>query len=199
MNAAELQPPPSTLMPYIESLFPAFQHYCTAISVADHALSLQACGYLAWLCETVRPSAITDLGSGFSSFVVRQYAARADHPVTVHSVDGDSIWLSRSSAFAAHYGLSTDGFMSGDEWRKYRTKYDVILNDYAGGDIRDEFAGLAADRLSTLGVIVFDDAHHYGHRDNMAGVCRMRGLALLDLFTQTVDGMGRHAMVGVRP
>jgi len=89
--------------------------------------------------------------------------------------------------------------MLGGEWLADHTAYDIVLNDYANGATRERFAEHAANRLADDGAIVFDDAHHAGHHNNMALVCCAHGLTLLDLFHQTIDGIGRFAMIGARP
>lgn len=199
MSLVALQPATETVVAYAQQLFDHHGHYCQNISVADHAVSIQTAGYLLWLCKTTQPKIVADLGSGFSSYVLRRYALEADHEVTVHSVDHNELWMAKSEWFVTHHQLPTDGFMSGAAWSALGARYDLIFNDYSGGETRDEFAFRAVKRLTPSGVVVFDDAHHYGHRSHMAEACRRGGLVLLDLFHQTIDVMGRHAMIGARP
>lgn len=199
MTLADLQPPFEAIIPTAHRIQSWYRHYCTNISTPDHAMSVQTAAYLLWLCEQRQPHSVADLGSGFSSFVLRLYAAEANRPVVVHSVDHNELWMSKSASFAKHHKMSEDGFLLGDQWLELGTRYDVVVNDYAGGETRDEFALYAIDRLTDTGVVIFDDAHHYGHRSNMATACHERGLVLLDLFHQTIDVMGRYAMIGARP
>lgn len=194
-----LQPDRSSILPYFERLVPAYRQYCTTVSRRSMALSIETCSYLWWLCDVKAASAVADLGSGFSSYVLRRYATESGRTVLVHSVDSDPEWLSRSAQFSVDQGQGGDGFLTGDEWLALDATYDVILNDYDKGDVREAFAGHGADRLNPGGVIVFDDAQNQSHLRNMAETCLERDMDLFALVDQTMDEVGRFAMAGARP
>lgn len=193
-----LQPPRADILPYFEKLVPEYRTYCTTTSRRAMALSIETCAYVWWLCEFKQARVVADLGSGFSSYMLRRYAAEADHEVVVHSVDSDPWWLQKSATFSEVHGMSTDGFVTGDEWLRYRASYDVVLNDYDKGRVREAFAEHGVDRLGPAGVIVFDDAQNREHHHHMANLCREKGFTLLDVYHQTVDEIGRFASAGAR-
>lgn len=189
------QPPRVDILPYFERLVPAYRRYCETVSKRSMAMSIESCAYLWWLCDLKGARNVCDLGSGFTSYTLRQYAEAADHDVTVTSVDSDEEWLARSAEFCGN----PDGFVVGLDWARHQIgPYDVIVNDYSGGVARDQFATLAASRVAYRGAVMFDDAHHAGHHDHMAEVCIGYDLTFLDIYHQTVDEVGRFAALGAR-
>jgi len=192
-----LQPHRADILPYFERLKPEYQQYCETVSRRAMALSIEACSYLWWVCVTLRARNVADLGSGFSSYVLSRYAAEADYPVRVDSVDSDPEWLENTRRFCTGHG-GTGSFMLGPDWERTDHRYDVIINDYDRGAVREQFAAIAANRLTPAGVVMFDDAQNSSHHHDAAVVCGMAGLTLLDLYHQTVDEIGRFALIGAR-
>ena len=193
------QPPRSEILPYFHRLTDTYRDYCLNVSRRGMALAIETCAYAWWLCDIKQARAVCDLGSGFSSHVLRLYADVADYDVVVHSVDSSPEWLEKSRAFCTEQGQSDEGFHTGIEWCKLDQRYDVVINDYDSGAIRDRYAEHGIKRLNAAGAMVFDDAHHPDHHDFMGAVCQKHGLALLDLYHQTRDDVHRFARVGVRP
>lgn len=188
------QPPRSDILPYFNRLTDAYRDYCFNVSRRGMALSIETCAYVWWLCDMKQARSVCDLGSGFSSYVLRRYADEADYDVTVHSVDSDAEWLAKTREWCG----TDDGFYMGHEWMTIDARYDVVVNDYDSGNTRDQFAQHGIIRLNAAGAIVFDDAHHPDHHDFMGVICQRNRLALLDLYHQTRDEVHRFAMVGVR-
>jgi predicted O-methyltransferase YrrM len=163
------------------------------------ALSLETAGFLWWVCEERKARTVCDLGSGFSSFVLRLYADSRPG-VVVHSVDDDVYWLNRTTWYCrTQFDREVDGFLTIDEWEADATGYDVILHDLAGGAARNHWAAKAVERLNPGGVVILDDAHNYSHHRAYSAVCRDYGLTMLDVFSQTIDQIGRFAACGVKP
>jgi predicted O-methyltransferase YrrM len=106
--------------------------------------------------------------------------------------------LDKTAGWLKANDLPTDGLIGPDEWQAGLGSFDVILHDYAGGTDRENFMPAAAARLAPDGFLIFDDAHHLPHRIFMAATARDHGLALFDLFEQTLDLGMRHAVVAHR-
>jgi predicted O-methyltransferase YrrM len=194
-EAMTLQPSRDDIRPYFERLVPAYREYCLTVSKRSMALSIETCAYLWWLCVHLDAKAVADLGSGFSSYVLRLYASESGHTVRVASVDDNDEWLDKSERFIADHGLTPKG-LYGPEWRDHPAQYDVICHDYAAGDIRNEWMTVAVEHRAPSGVVVFDDAQNHNHHFNMAAAARHAGLRLYDVYEQTVDEVGRYgAMV----
>jgi hypothetical protein len=69
--------------------------YLTRVGHPNHAASLELIATLWLLAEDSGARRIIDLGSGFTSFILRTYAA--EHPgVEVWSVDDSAEWLERT-------------------------------------------------------------------------------------------------------
>src|SRR3954454_24674549 len=75
------------------------QEYIQSVSTAGMAVSLETAVYLLHLCRATSDTSVLDLGSGFSSYVLRRYAAEAGHAVQVPSVDDDAHWPERPAEF----------------------------------------------------------------------------------------------------
>jgi predicted O-methyltransferase YrrM len=179
-------------------LEPAYRTYVTDVSTPGMASSLETSSYLLHLCHVLHPRAVIDLGSGFSSYVFRLYAAQADG-TSVTSVDDSAEWLEKTATFLRNSGLPDDGLV---EWTTFQNpaydSYELVFHDLAGGDLRESAMGLAISRVAPGGVIVFDDAHHDGHREQMREEARRADIRLFSLRALTVDSINRWAMLGVR-
>ena len=69
-----------------------YRRYTTTVSPPNHALSLATAAYMLHLCRAISARRVLDLGSGFSSWVLRHHAETASNPVDVVSVDTDEDW-----------------------------------------------------------------------------------------------------------
>ena len=70
-----------------ETLYEKFMKNTTStVSSKGMALSLETAALVLLLCEIKQPKTIVDLGSGFSSYVLRKWAQGAKHDVVVWSV-----------------------------------------------------------------------------------------------------------------
>ena len=190
-----LQPSRLDIGPYHDRLWPAYKEYCTTVSPRGMAISIETAAYLWWLCDHEEATRVVDLGSGFTSYVLREYAAHAGRDVIVMSVDDNESWLDKTGMFLHSVGHSADGLYLADEWRNTTGRFDVIIHDFSSGAIREEWMTVAADRLEDGGVIIFDDAQHPEHYRHMCEVARSHSLYLLDVYEQTVDEIRRFAAV----
>jgi predicted O-methyltransferase YrrM len=186
---------PAPWRPAESDLLPAYTEYVNGVSVADHAASLETCAFLAHLCAANRPKRLLDTGSGFSSYVLRRYAAEAGAAVV--SVDDSAEWLPRTKEFLERSGLDTTDVLS---WEEFRARdwepFDLIFHDLAGGALREEAMPLVTSLLAPDGVIVYDDAHHSSHRAAMYR--NASDLETYSLKRWTRDRFGRWAILAVR-
>lgn len=194
------QPSRDLIEPLYEAAFPKYKEYCLTVSSRGMAISLETICYVRWLCEATAAKRVADLGSGFSSYILRQYQAdplsRPD--VEVVSVDDSEEWLGRTERWLKVNCLPADGLIGPDEWVASGDPFDVILYDYSGGEMREAFMEAAVKRLAPDGFLIFDDAQHLTHHLFMAHTARSYGLALFDIVEQTYDQVGRHAVLAHR-
>jgi predicted O-methyltransferase YrrM len=182
------------------ALFTAYEEYVTEVSTPGMAASLETSAYLDWLCRALRAESILDLGSGFSSYVVRRYAAETPCAVTVTSVDDDPEWLLKTEAFLRRHSVPVDGMT---EWSAHVTTpsgpHDVVFHDLASGLVREDAMQFAVSQVRRGGAIIFDDAQHDGHRHRMYAEASSAGVKLYSLRSLTLDTIKRWALLGICP
>lgn len=198
MGRAELVPSRSQLALVGAELLEQFNEYIGEVSEAEHAMSLQTASYLLFLCRALDAHRVLDLGSGFSSYVLRHYAETATHPVVTCSVDTDPVWAQRTVTFCNAHGVAAYV----ESWADFIDidvePFDVVFHDLAGGMLRNEAMPFACSLVAPTGVIVFDDSHHDGHRAAAQSICAADALEWFSLHRQTSDRFSRFASMGVR-
>lgn len=157
---------------------------------------------LAW-CRARRPGRIADLGSGFSSWVVRRWAQEAAGDVEVDSVDDDPVWLRRSEAFVRERGGPEGRFLS---WRSFCREaaegaepYDLVVWDFGDVGTRARETPQAADRVAPGGTLLLDDVHKHRLWRAARRMRRRRGPEGYSLRAHTLDGYGRYAWLALFP
>lgn len=151
------------------------------------------------LCDDLKPTAIVDLGSGWSSFALRVMAPQA----TIWSVDTSRDWLDKTIEFcASHGGLDKTGHfvMLEEEFDKVVStltgSVDVVLHDMGGRQLRVEKLPMALDLVKLGGVIVLDDMHKEDLRRKVEEIIALRSefiIARTEVEETTKDSLGRYA------
>lgn len=175
-----------------EVLATAHHEYVTSVSSPGMALSLET-SCLVWaLCEQRKPKAIVDLGSGFSSYVIRKWA-RSANAATV-SVDDDPSWLPRSKAFCAKHGLSTVDFQAWDEFSTHRMgQFDIVIYDLGRMPLRHANIARGLSFMAAGGIAVVDDMHKHNYHKEVVHVIAGLGMRGTDMKALTTDSHeGRH-------
>jgi predicted O-methyltransferase YrrM len=178
-------------------LMPDRNEYITTVSSDIMTVSLETAALLRVLCETRAPRRIVDLGSGFSSFVVRQYAAEASPAPEVWSVDDSPDWLGRTCEYLAAHGLPRDRVST---WPAFADapagSFDLVLHDLGAPRTRMTALPIAL-RLAAPegGIVVIDDMHKAVYRPYARRVVRESGLRYFSARRLTRDHFGRYAAV----
>jgi len=182
----------SARLDIVNEIAPVYSDYVANVSVFDMAMSLETAVFLLHLCRTVKPVAVADYGSGFSSWVLRHHAATTG--CVVHSFDDDPEWLAKTVRFCARYCQDTAGF---NVWRPGVTlpTVDVVFHDIAGGELRNRLMGPVM--MSATRFAVVDDCQAEPHRDRFYQLADAYGFAGYALL-QTHDHIQRFAMLGAR-
>jgi predicted O-methyltransferase YrrM len=180
-------------------LLPFYQEYVANVSLSGITLSLELATFLGVLCEIIKPQAILDLGSGFSSFVLRRFAAQSGQGTAVWSIDDHGGWLEKTREFldannmpVEHMG-TWEAFSQGNE-----QSFDLIFHDLGSMVVR----GQSLEKVLAMGrrgsVAVLDDIHDHKYRAHVAKVVGKGGYEQFSLKWCTVDGIGRYsALVGM--
>jgi predicted O-methyltransferase YrrM len=177
-------------------LAPAYIEYIFTVSSGLHAASLQLSSLLLVLCRAARPSSVADLGSGFSSYVLRTYTHKAAHPVRVTSVDDSPSWLAKTREFLEQQGRSGEGLLRWDEVKRRGTSdFDLILYDLGTMRTRARELTTVLDGAKPGALIVLDDLHYRAYRELVEKVVSEQHLLAYDLEDLTRDEYGRFAWV----
>lgn len=195
-----MKPPPRIVLePYRQALIPDYVDYCKTVSPRSMTIAIETATYVWFLARQLAAVNVIDLGSGFTSYLLRCYARNTATPVTVTSVDDSGEWLGKTRGFIESKGLTADGTVTWADWLDTDDRYDLAVYDFASGDLRNEGMWVIAERLALGGVVVFDDAQHDGHRAEMHAVAAKHHFELVDVHDVTVDMIGRYALAAVAP
>jgi predicted O-methyltransferase YrrM len=167
----------------------AYSEYVATVSPDPIAISLPLAVFLGVLCDGARPSAILDLGSGFSSYVFRAYARAhgAGPEPLVLSVDQSRLWLDQTGAFLERHQLDRgrlstwDELVSDDGARVDGAPFDLILQDIATLGDRLRMLDLVIGACRVGGMIVIDDMHVPSYRRALVRELDRRGLTHFSL------------------
>jgi predicted O-methyltransferase YrrM len=170
------------------------EHYCTHVGHPVHAASLELAALLDVICRTRAPKKIVDLGSGFTSYILRQYAAEADHEVEVWSVDDAPEWLGKSVDYVASKGLDTTNLVTWPDFQAAGPSgFDLVVHDMGFMETRYqtlmEVVGLAAKG----GLVILDDMHKTDFREKALADLDAEGIYAHSIKPITRDGLTRYA------
>ena len=176
-------------------LLPHHTRYVEEVSNATHAASIELAVFLDVFCSVGRPAAVADLGSGFSSFVLRSYATRSDGDVSVWSVDDHPGWLEKTRNYLSEKGVGAEQVFVWNDFLPHvgAGNLDLVLHDMG----RMEFRAETLERVLTLtragGHVILDDVHKGPYRKHVHKVLEEKGLEWLSLKKLTCDGWARYA------
>ena len=168
--------------------------YTTSVSKPGMAVSLQTSVLLQLLCERLSVRRVLDLGSGFSSWVLRTWARTRDG-VEITSVDDNPEWLEKTREFLRKQGLSDERLLL---WQDFRPvgDYDLIFHDLGRMPMRMQSLGRVLELgESGGGVVVLDDVHKRKYADVVAGELAKYECAYVDLSPFTYDHLGRFSSI----
>jgi predicted O-methyltransferase YrrM len=179
-----------------ESLRNAYEKYISQVSERDMAISMETAVLTTVLCNVFKPRNALDLGSGFSSYVLRKYKAEHDEEMHVFSVDSDEKWLDKSRQFCLDNDLDGENFVDWETLQDEGGVFDLVLFDIDHPPARRTyFLPTIRRHTSKSSIMIIDDFHFPKYR-----------LYLLDALTEfdhefingrkyTFDEFGRYSVV----
>lgn len=170
-----------------------YQRYVTGVSHPAHAISLQLAFYLWDLVDSTRPSRVADLGSGFSSYVLRLYAKNHAPEMEVWSVDDDAGWLEKTRVFLDSEDVSTDNLVLWEDFGEH--SFDCVLHDLGTMDTREATLSSAIGLVRPGGALVLDDLQMPSYRQFVEQSLERRGIAYESARDQTYDLIGRYSWI----
>jgi predicted O-methyltransferase YrrM len=176
--------------------------YCKDISSEKMAADLGFATFLQLWCLAATPKKVVDLGSGFTSYVLRRYAkaaAAAGHPCEVWSVDDDAAWLGRTRDYLAEMKQDGAHLMVWHEFIKVAPHdFDLVVHDAGSMQFRADNLGNALDLARSGGLVLLDDVHRFEYRAHALDLLAQRGYKFLSVRALR-DGYGRYPYAVFKP
>lgn len=170
------------------------QHYITEVSAINWAVSLETACVLYYLCQQMQPAVVVDVGSGFSSYVLRTFRADERPHMTVYSVDDNADWLQTTRRYLSEHGLADDHVIAWEEFRELDDlKADLIFYDFATPKVRIPEMPQLLRYTHSNSVLVLDDLHKTNMSTATRELIAQYGLKYHDLREITRDKIGRFA------
>ncbi len=142
----------------------AYAEYVPAVSKAVYACSLPIAHYLWNLCEERKPRRLLDIGSGFSSYVLRAWAEAngAEH----WCIDSDAEWLDKTRLFLTAHDLDWHHATTWDRAADWALDpFDLVFFDVNAIASRSWYLRKALDMVADGGVLIADDAMEPHYHD----------------------------------
>ncbi|MBS1681417.1 MAG: methyltransferase domain-containing protein [Bacteroidetes bacterium] len=182
----------------IEFLRSYHSQYINEVSSSNMAASLELSGYLLSICQTNQYSHMLDMGSGFSSFILRYYAKENPH-VKVVSVDDNVAWLDKTKTFLEQHQLDTKNIYHLDDFLNSEEKdFDLVLHDLNFVEVRINYVEQLIQKTKQGGVLIMDDVHKPDYLFALLSKLRKENVKLFDIKTITEDSFGRFALALVK-
>jgi predicted O-methyltransferase YrrM len=176
-----------------------YDRYVTEVSNWEWAVSWPTARALDALCEALRPRRVLDLGSGFSTYVVCNWARRAGVETEIVSADTSDEWLDKTRVFLDGEGLSARLIASRDLASLPSAGFDLAFDDIGRIEARASVMPTIIRTMKPGGVVVLDDMNVRGYRGEVRSHLTKAGWPLYSLRPATVDAKGRFAMLTAAP
>jgi hypothetical protein len=185
---------------------------------AETAISLVAAETLWNLLEQRQPSTVLEMGSGFSTTVIRTWQ-NGGAPVTspffgvrplritssppiVYTTDTSWRWLGATLAELELEGLDTSHMLHHDIFARlpdehHHARFDLIFLDLADSDTRVQWLPRVMDWLAPQGLLVLDDWQMPHYQTRAQPVLREAGFVVTPL-PETRDAFGRYLALAER-
>jgi len=188
--------------PERDALAAEHARYCKEISSEKMAADLGFSSFLQLWCIANKPKRVVDLGSGFTSYVLRRYAkaaAAAGNPCEVWSVDDDAAWLGRTVDYLKEKGQDGARLMVWGEFMKVAPRdFDLVVHDAGSMQFRADNLGPALDLARSGGLVLLDDVHRFEYRATALELLATRGYRFLSVRALR-DGYGRYPYAVFKP
>lgn len=178
-----------------------YYDYCNRYSEKIQVISLEQASFLLNACRTIQPKRIADLGSGFSSYVVRKYLMENKN-CQVISVDDHEMWLSKTSVFLTERNMPVNNLVLASDFYSMSEQgsFDLIFYDLGIMQVRKEYfqPTLALLSKSSGAMMLIDDVHKDDYRSVVYNYLKSKGIEFLNLKKITLDEFGRYAYAVLR-
>ena len=181
------------------SMRSAYDQYIKDISNKNMAVSWETSCYMQGIARARHATKILDLGSGFSSYVFREYAKKFNHNAVIHSVDDNEFWLEKTKSFLAGFDMPIDNLIALPNFQKEnKLKFDLIFHDLGNMTTRAQLLPLVLKVIEPNGLLILDDMHKKKYRVEANREIKKAGLSIFSLRKYTLDEIGRFAAIALK-
>jgi len=169
-------------------------HYIANVGHPVHAASIELAVFMDVICNGLNPTRVADLGSGFTSFVVRSFAKGSTSGVDVSSVDDHPEWLQKTKDYLTGKDVSAQNVLLWDEFSgSDPAPFDLVLHDMGMMDFRAQTLERVLQLTRPGGVVILDDMHKPEYRTFALQTLEQKGLEHYSLRALTHDNLTRYA------
>jgi predicted O-methyltransferase YrrM len=184
--------------PFRKTLEDAHRHYVQNVSSPEMAVSWESCRLLCSLANVLRPQRILDLGSGFSSYLLRSWAQALQNAAHVVSVDDNAFWLEKTREFLKSKNLDTGELHTWESFSLLKQRpFDLIFHDLGSMETRAATLPAVLKLRAPEGIVVLDDVHKRAYRPRAMLEVERAGLEYISAGRLTHDAFGRAAAIAV--
>lgn len=163
--------------------------YAEYLKIKGGEISLELSRYLVSELKRYPDNAVLiDLGSGWSSFLMRKLCPKAK----VWSVDDDLEWMLKSIRFCSQQGVHTDGFLTLDHAKNIISTgtADFVLHDLGNRTTRARELPWALKLVKHGSVVIIDDMHKKDLRERVNAELKKQQLLAENVG---LDDLGRFS------
>ncbi len=192
----ELQNYKKSYSKYYQRYITHYKEYINNVSTEEMAISLELTIFIRVLCDIVKPGKILDIGSGFSSFVFRDFQKSSDIKPEIWSVDNSKKWLMETKKYLSKHNLSGNNLLLWNVFVKNDSdRYDLILHDLGRMDARKTVMQNVLKFVKEGGIVILDDVHKTDYYNHVKDVLRDQNLDFISLYDFTRDRYGRYSFL----
>lgn len=170
------------------------QDYIKNYSAPLISLSLNRAAFFYFFCSVTTPNAILDLGSGFSTYVFKQYLRNTGGRIT--SVDDSTYWLEETERFLKSHQLDGNGLLNWSAFEKLPPQtFDLIFLDIGDFEFRLQILPRLLQLVIDGTLLLIDDFHVPVYRKAIVEQCRQQDLACFSLRKVTRTRLSHNALV----
>ncbi|HRN70064.1 MAG TPA: hypothetical protein PLS49_02660 [Candidatus Woesebacteria bacterium] len=177
----------------------AYRDYVNSISTENMAASLELASCIYALCKYKKPLRVLDLGSGFSSFVLRTFKKEESEEMEVISVDDSQDWLNKTRDYLYMNHLSTDHLLVFEDFIKSgESQFDLVLHDMNFVEVRKNYIEEVINRTSEGGLIIFDDVHKIDYFFELIKILKAKKIRYSSFRKSTLDKFKRFSIIAIK-
>lgn len=171
--------------------------YISSVSTESMAVSLDLSVLMYALCRQLEPKSILDLGSGYSSAVLRYYAVNCPTVPKVVTVDDSSQWLKQTELFLSSHHLPTDCMIDWDSFSRLApTQFDFIFYDLGHvRELRTKAFRQILQYAGPGGILVLDDMNFIGYRRYVKRILKKNRFESYSAECLAKDSIGRYPYI----